>query len=60
MNETVKIEKWWLEEVTSLLDRVGRDADKVVQPSRIEKDAHRLLKYYLSTRLTEYEIRPES
>lgn len=32
----------WLNEVINLLERVGRDADKLIQPSHTEKDAFRL------------------
>jgi len=43
IDETVEVDRCWIEEVLSLLERIGRDANKVVQPERFVVDAHRLL-----------------
>ena len=41
-DETIEVGKDWVKEVVSLLERIGRDADKVVQPEKFAVDAHRL------------------
>lgn len=38
----MEVSKKWIKKALEVLSRVGRDADKVVQPSRVEMDALKL------------------